>query len=140
MTLLELAERCERAEGPDRELDCLIGVAIGRFFTQPNKGWPDRPDYCEHRRDDTTCFPGNGFDQLVPRYTASLDAAMTLVPEGYRFSVDNAFGDGGAVCGAVVNNAVFAKNAKIGDAATPALALAAAACRARHAMETKDVG
>ena len=29
MTLLELAERCEAAEGPSRELDTLIWAAVG---------------------------------------------------------------------------------------------------------------
>ena len=50
----ELAQRCERATGPDRELDVLIGELIE---TWPSKLW-----------------------------TASLDAAMTLVPEGFILS------------------------------------------------------
>src|SRR5688572_19992568 len=99
MSLLKLAARCEAAEGADRELDCLIGVAIGRFFTQPNKGWPERLDYCERREDGGEVHPGHGFDQLVPRFTASLDAAMTLLPEGWpcRNYYTHQLSNGGAI-------------------------------------------
>jgi hypothetical protein len=65
-------------------------------------------------------------------------AAMMLLPEGFRFSLDNAFGGGGAVCGAIVNNTVFAKNAKTGDASTPALALVAASLRASATQGEND--
>jgi hypothetical protein len=55
--LVALAERCEHATGPDRELDCAILVAIDWRY---NSAW-----------------------RHLPRLTASLDAAMTLVPEGW---------------------------------------------------------
>lgn len=143
-SLLELAERCEKAEGHPgdhnfRELDLDILLAIepeheahlmpraGQPNPQPGTTWEWTPGGVAWTR-------GASFASLpVPCYTRSLDAALTLVPEGWRFSVDNAFGNGGAVCGAIVNNTVFAKNAQLGDAATPALALCAAALRARHA-------
>lgn len=73
----KLSERVERLEGPDREIDCLIGVAVGWFVTEPNKGWPDRMDYIDIRG-GTKSYPGGGFDQLVPKFSASLDAAMSL--------------------------------------------------------------
>lgn len=61
--LEELAVRVERAEGPDRELDRDIKLAVcagndwSRASAEAAKVW-------------------------ALRYTASLDAAMTLVPEG----------------------------------------------------------
>src|SRR5688500_8077881 len=57
--LLELAECCERATGPDSELDAAIhhAVPMGVF---------------------------------VSDFTASLDAAMTLVPEGWRVTTEDA--------------------------------------------------
>lgn len=61
--LLELAERCEAAEGPDRKLDEAIERATGNYnaFAHYTLGDDD-------------------FDEYVPtRYTASIDAAMTLV-------------------------------------------------------------
>ncbi len=138
-----LAALCEGASGSDRELDCLIGVAIGQFFTEPNKGWPDRLDYYRRNVDGSVSMPGHGFDQMVPAYTASLDAAMTLVPWGwlkereYRFGLeqddwiedrwcarfDQMCGGGGTI---------------LAVAATPALALCAASIRARAHTETND--
>lgn len=80
MTLLELAERCERATGPDRELDALIWMEVTPSATRretvvpptsARKGWT-----IDETRD------GSGRLIVVPAYSASLDAAMTLVPEG----------------------------------------------------------
>lgn len=82
----KLSERVERLEGADREIDRLIGVAVGWFVTEPNKGWPDRMDYIDIRG-GTKSYPGGGFDQLVPKFSASLDAAMSLVPEGCSWQV-----------------------------------------------------
>lgn len=60
-TLLALAERVEGLDGPDRELDADIMRATGLAGL--------KADYAPHP------------------YTASLDAAMTLVPEGDSFTV-----------------------------------------------------
>lgn len=62
MTLLELVERCEKATGPDREIDTTI------FF-------------------DVLAQYGRG-NPKVPRFTASLDAAKTLAPEGLTILVE----------------------------------------------------
>lgn len=95
--LLRLAERVEAAEGPDRELDREICLALrsGRWIS-----------------------PG-----AVPAYTSSLDAAMTLVPEGcgiaiFWFSLDR------------IAEAQVGGDRKM-KGATTALALTAAALRAR---------
>ncbi len=68
MTLLELAERCEQATGPDRELNYHIAKALG-FVHETDRG----PLFLHNGK------PGS-WSPL--RYTASLDAAMLLVPEG----------------------------------------------------------
>ena len=65
--LLALAERVERASGPDRELDHRCFAAL--------HGW------------DYPLGPAalNEYEVLEePSFTASLDAAMTLVPEGWH--------------------------------------------------------
>lgn len=70
-TLIALAERVEKATGPDRELDALIAEAAG---------WSDvwyRDGMAEGWAPGGVCEAG------VPHYTASLDAAMSLVPEGW---------------------------------------------------------
>ena len=68
--LLKLAERCEKATGPDRELDKAVGRVVGFRMVDG--------DYVEPE----------GFRLPIgtlaspPLFTASLDAAMTLVPDG----------------------------------------------------------
>jgi hypothetical protein len=97
----ELAERCENATGPDRRLDNDIRLAT-------NNG----------------CAFGDD-----PPYTASLDAAMTLVPEGCQATIVRRKDGHGA--------AYFDREWLAGScdsAATPALALCAAALRARSAQ------
>ena len=61
----ELIERLEKATGPDRELDALIWYAV-----------VERPAAGEKIDRDMV--------NRWPTYTASIDAALTLVPEGMR--------------------------------------------------------
>jgi len=125
--LLELAERCEAASGPNYALEVEIFKAMH----------PEYAGYVEGR--GGLIHPQDGSDMRVlsnvlPRaYTASLDAAMTLVPEGADWMLDNFDGPVGKRCTAEV----FAK-AGIGKdgfgtcfAASPALAFTAACLRAR---------
>lgn len=56
-----LAERCEAATGPDRALGREVLLACGKGFVSPLYRWLDP--------------------------TASLDAAMTLVPEGLELAI-----------------------------------------------------
>ena len=126
MTMTELARRCEDAEGPSRELDAEIFIAVL---------WPD------HKL-QTTCdlFPDevrtgriqepNGCGWMEsPRYTSSLDAAMTLVPEGWLWQVELI---GHQTKGRIGAAMAWLKHRQVehGQAATPALALCAAALRA----------
>lgn len=97
--LASLIERLERASGPDRELDIDICTAIGKTRLAP------------------------GF-QTAPHYTSSIDAALTLVPDGWIAVVST---NGMA---SVENK--NKKNLVNGPAsATPAIALCIAALRAR---------
>lgn len=91
--LATLADRVEASEGPSRELDLAIALALGE------KGL-------------------NGSINISAHRTASLDAAMGLVPDGADVRLDS------AGWYAVVNN-------RAGSGATAALALVAAALRAR---------
>jgi len=83
MTLSSLIERLEKAEGPDRELDADIAAAVlgGEIQWQtamtgdalPVRKYPSK----DHIR---------GFGrEPVQRYTSSIDAALTLVPEGFKW-------------------------------------------------------
>ncbi len=111
MTLLELADRCEAATGPDHNLDAMI-----------------------HARDG---IEGIGYSSAAPAYTASLNAAMTLVPEGMNWMAGNrnqplarAYVENGELhfLGGQAKNPALRWHECV--AATPALALCAAALRA----------
>ena len=69
-----LIARLEAATGPSRELDCEIAEQAG---------WAEvgyRPKFVS-----PIGFPPHGKSvRCVPRYTASLDAALTLVPEDWK--------------------------------------------------------
>jgi len=113
--LNELAERVEAATGPDRELDRAISDAlgVGRFHAAGSSAW---------------------------QYTSSLDTAMTLVPEGWLLQflqeIDYLDGeDAGPPWTAELrwreNFSSSGRSACQVWCATPALALCAAALRAR---------
>lgn len=107
--LVELAERCEAATGPDRELDYLIAKAIGGYRF------------------------GDALHGAMSRFTESLDAAMSLVPEGlcWRLGVNGnpkAKLLGGSAAAILGDD--FGTDISKAGAATPALALCAAALRA----------
>lgn len=123
--LIALAERCEKASGPDREADCLAWAVVHHGGYE----WRDNVLYIpklqvqvgaidpgEHSRNFSCWF------RQIPTYTVSLDAAMTLVPEGRTFSVARRVLGEGAVADVDFE--------WVGEAATPALALTAACLRA----------
>ncbi len=132
--MVKLAERVEAATGADRELDALI------YAEQLGGGeWRDNVLHVPsmklrigsidpgERSRNFTCW----FEQ-TPRYTASLDAAMTLVPEG---ALDHAeiYAPDHQTLGwtfRLMANANFQRPAATGFAATLPLALVAAALRA----------
>lgn len=124
----ELIERIEGAEGPSRELDAEIFNALAMAV---------------HHEGGYTHFEIGGrifhADCQPPRYTASLDAAMSLVPEGKEWTLDcldpardPRFGR----CQARIMRLSYADDPEemgpqaIANGSTPALALCAAALRA----------
>ncbi len=130
--LMDLAERCEKAQGVDRELDAEIALAVGVV-----------------RERDGDCFYGHkNFSVLVlerdyyahdgnapelAHLTASLDAALSLVPEGWAWAVyGGAREEIVATAYCVPNGGRLPWPDWVTDicAATPALALCAAALRA----------
>lgn len=124
-----LAARIEAASGPDRELDAEIYNAVpveaGRKAERlPMEQWGDRFDdgWRTMLADREDKYP-----EKLKRYTASLDAAMTLVPEGWmQFDVDATAPDLG-IDWTLHRHGIEVK----ATAATPALALTAATLRAR---------
>ena len=132
----ELIERLEKASGPDRELNGAIFWIVERRRAQ-NSYWnvtPGKPQPIDE-------LPVKGLGKLAvevsaPAYTASIDAALTLVPEGW-------FGDvrlGGERSFAWLkgDNTDPGTGLLIGN--TPAIALCIAALRAIASQPHKDAG
>ncbi len=128
-TLLALAERCEQAAGADRALDVEILCAIHGFTihkdSNPANGyfafWEGEPE-------KSRCVNSSSWD----RVTGSLDAAVMLVPKGWIYELGR--GESGtrrALCRMWDERGISTGWAV---AATTALALCAAALRARAAM------
>ena len=118
-----IAELEAAAEG-NRELDYAIAKEMGWQFSGEHT-------FKEHGffwRDATT----DEWKQL-PRWSTSLDAALTLVPEGFVWRVSTDFGPiaWAAVSG---HKGIFWADTK-SEALTAALALCIAALKARQAME-----
>ncbi len=136
--LVALAETVEALAGPCRETDALIAVAAGRYVRE--KRGNDRQEWfypVSGSKYDRAALHYGSTGRLLERYTASLDAAMTLVPERHavdlmawhptfstRVNLLPLYQDG--------DRWLHRGDAPIyrGRAATPALALTAAALRA----------
>ena len=126
MTLYSVIRRLETAIGPSRELDAAIFCAIGLTYTQERHC----REWC--RMDGRTDLTRKHYlAAWAPDYTRSLDAALTLVPEGCAFDVgcEIDFTPFARVFGHDIHADEFA--------ATPALALCLAALRAR-AQQQKE--
>lgn len=119
--LRDLIERVERASQGSRELDAMIARAVGRV--------PMHAGFVA--ADDVAWDKGLGYS--VPRYTSSIDAAMSLVPKGMHWCVDSD-GDRYMASASVgpqpIGGELYSPHA-IADAETPALALCCASLRAR---------
>ena len=120
--LLKLAARCEAATGPDREIDAAI-AATARHGTEHT--WAYGYPAWLAASDGRVHLAKNGPSFAAPAYTASLDAAMTLRPKGWDWQYSSATGTARVWLGdGRVHNST-------GNAATPELALCAAALRAK---------
>ncbi|EQB03936.1 hypothetical protein [Sphingobium sp. HDIP04] len=111
--MMKLAEIVEGLEGPCRETDVDIHEAIGHVV---DRGCP-----AEWHGDDET-----------PRYTASLDAAMQLVPDWYVWTM-HTFPDKSS-CFLMKGDYKMIRPENQFQA-TPALALVSAALKARAHLE-----
>jgi len=137
--LLRLADEVEKATGPDRRLDGRIWwhlqdkERLWRMsgMNAQRAAWTESDLRKVVERDPDEYGP-------VPRYTALLDAAMTLVPRDAVWSVNS---DGESATGSVYrrrsDGSFIAHAGAVVEAATPAVALVACALRAR-AHSTKD--
>ena len=78
-TLLALAERCEKADGPDRELDFAIFREVsGHTFYED--GWFSFSGREDEGRAHISVY--------APRYSESIDAAHPTTGEAMTFRID----------------------------------------------------
>lgn len=137
----ELIERLEKARGPDRRLDAQIVVALDiRPDWCGKKGhlWVDEKDHPNDPPIRLNELGGRNSRGNPPighyaKYTSSIDAALTLVPEGWEWSVS-----GGPN---TISSAMLCRGGDHQDdeeidceGATPVIALCIAALKARAAL------
>jgi len=125
--LLELALRCERARGPDAELSAAIALVIHRDWLREVPG--NKPLNCRVRNaSGSPVYIGGMTDAM--HYTASLDAAVKLAPEGLRVLIDS-YGCHCRITDPHDTTTYMPWNGFGSLAATMPLAITAAALRAR---------
>lgn len=144
MTTTELIAALEKADAPSRELDAEIAVAFGwgrqsshylningateshTLWLRPGSTSKDLGELIDEMREagaTNALMP----DSLPPRYTSSIDAALSLVPEGWRFvRFEHPRSDEPCLAALVAPDG-FAK----GKAQTPAIAIVIACLRAQ---------
>lgn len=132
--LSSLIERIEKSEGADREIDariqCWLHGVRYQYHFQPHVGDGTQIEFTRPpKRSREVSKDGNPPAPLVPhapRYTDSVDAALTLVPRDHYWAL-NMMGErtGYNAC------CVKAGQLEWSEAATPALAICAAALKAR---------
>jgi len=134
----DLIKRIEAASGPDRELDAAIMVAREpNSLRLPKEG--DIDEYADPARSGDV-ITTRGFAGAVvsaPNYTASLDAAIRLIPADWAWHVSKVDVPDAASSATVWIPSQRTKmlrneRADCHNAATPALALCAAALKARQ--------
>lgn len=122
-----LIERLEQCNGADRELDARIWAELDGRDVVCSATWHGALFGRNRKPPHDECFiwqPGRAWE-LVPWFTSSIDAALTLVPVGMEWQVHSG-------CGAQVNDVSIRPVRKnYADGATPALALCIAALKAR---------
>ncbi len=140
--LADLIARLEAATEPSRILDLSIRKVVGVCIPLRALCGHDDGNWCRIVGDQiieighARVSGMNSTDFYLPRYTASIDAALSLVPSAVEWSV-NADLENGCYY-AVVANDVWdeAFEDVSGRSVTPALALCIAALKARQQGES----
>jgi hypothetical protein len=120
-----LAARVERLTEPDRAVDAEIWLACTEGATRNQWSYVHQVTWRICEVDETRELQPDGSRRLivVPAYTSSLDAAMTLVASEWTWDVTST--------GAAWVQRDSVDNIQFARAASPSLALTAAALRAR---------
>ena len=125
----QLAARIEALDGPSREVDAEIYAWVRMSLYGSPEAYP-----APSGKGRVVCWYKSGTHgtTIAPRYTASLDAAMSLVPEGASWEMRWFSGDKKSWITFFPPGDAEDDYFHIYNARTPALALCAAALRARR--------
>ena len=121
-TLPHLIEALKKATGPDRLLDWDIASAIGwkketRYLENANGSTEPvtlifSPNDCGETRRELWRMARSEFllgvfslNERTPYFTASIDAALTLVPDGMEWDASNSYGVARVILGLTVHDA-----------------------------------
>ncbi len=131
-SLTSLIERIEAATGGDMELDAEIWLACTPGATR------DKWSYI-HKATGRECTVDETRDAtyrliIVPEYTTSIDAALTLLPEGLEFEFTNIYGVAAVSVGINAESPCYARR----EDGNITLALLAAILRARQTEPQHD--
>lgn len=124
-TYTDILLRLREAKGPDRELDSDIAIARGR---------QGKMTTVIQANDDADVMAIN----YAPDYTGDLDAALTLMPEGYKLTLSGPWP--GSPDEKWLVTVTTRKKFHRGKAPTPALALLIAIFEALAATENERAG
>jgi len=124
--MTDLLTRLEAAEEGSRELDAEIEIAVLPAYMVTK----DAEGFVQINMHGTALTPvwADYNPHSAPHYTTSIDAALTLIPDGWRYWHYWT----GVYGAAVFPTRGGGPRIKVHDAATPALALCIAALKARE--------
>ncbi len=126
MSIAALIERLEKLTGPDRECDVAIFRVLKPEYAGPE--WQLYGRGLRHVNDSSDVRTPEPPERTPGYYTASIDAALTLVPEGMDYVELKRFSDGWY---AKVDEASHEPDRFVGYQKPPAIALCIASLRAR---------
>lgn len=137
----DLIEMLEKATGPDRDIDLACHILLSGRKWEFSQAWLNNRDIIhtavtDEDREDMEVWGTLPHVRMLPRYTASLDAALTLVPSGHEWRAGDDLENRSAW--ASISDDVWdeANGEIIAIGKTPAIALCIAALKARAASET----
>ncbi len=131
-SLTSLIERIEAATGGDRELDAEIWLACTPGATRDKWSYIHKATGRECTVDETRDVTDRLI--IVPSFTASLDAVLTLLPEGLEFEFTNLYGVAAVGMGLNTESPCYARR----EDGNLTLALLAAILRARQTEPHHD--
>ena len=134
-TLTSLIERVEAATEGSRELDILIGAAIDLRVDGGHLSFRNSFEICGMEQMLRVAESHqNIWREALPRYSTSIDAALTLLPDGFEFEFTNLYGVAAVSMGINTESPCYARR----EDGNITLALLAAILRARQTEPHHD--